>query len=197
MAVFFGDFSEYKRRRKELLIVKVGAGSGAEVAIVLVSAVVAVAENRMPEMCELGPDLVCAPGYKLGLDFGYIFAVRSRASDHLQDAVSCRDGEVAVLMYVVDEDIASSGFFEITFDLFHDRVVGADARLARCRNAADKTAVTFDDVVCLKERDCVLQIVFALCQKDKAARIHVDPVAEINRRIFLVAANTVDQGHSR
>ena len=77
MHISFRDRSEKKGGREKLLIADLSALKIAKVKVVLVSSVVAVADDRVTEVGKLRADLVSTTGNEFDLDIGNIFAVRS------------------------------------------------------------------------------------------------------------------------
>ena len=98
MHILLRDLSEEEGRGEELLIADFTAPEILKVQIVLVSAVVAVTDDRVAEMRELRTDLVSSSCYELDFDIGNIFTIRTCALIGLQYTVTGSDRKIALLL---------------------------------------------------------------------------------------------------
>lgn len=186
MDILFRDLAEKKGRGKELLVAYLSSAEVLKVKIILVSSVIAVADDRMAEVGKLRTDLMCSSGNELDFDIRDILAIRTGALIDIQYAVPGSDGKIPVLRDVVDKDVSRRGLFEVRGDFFHDGLIAADDICSAGRHTSYQTAVALGDKIRLKKSDSIFQAFLILGREDDPSGIHIDAVTKIQRRIVLV-----------
>ncbi len=194
MHIVLRDLAEEKSGGEKLLIADFVALEILEVKIVLVPSVVAVAQDRVPQMGELGADLMGPSGYQFHFDVRYIFSVRTDTGIDSEDTIAGSDGKITVLRDIVDEDIAGGRLLQVGGDFLHDGFVLTDDIGADIRYPAYQTAVTLGDQVILEKRDRIFQTLLVLGGEDQTTCIHVNAVTQIQGRIMVLLAQDIDEG---
>lgn len=179
MNVIFRDLTEEESRGKELLVAYLSSAEILKMQIILVSSVVAVADDRMAEMGKLCTDLVCPSGNELDFDIRNIFAIGTCALIDIQHAIAGSDGKISVFRDVVDEDISRRRFLKVSGNFLHDGFIAADDIRSAGRDTSYQAAVALSDQICLKKRDGIFEALFILGREDDPSGIHIDSVAKI------------------